>query len=233
MTTGCALDGEGVVPQSLARPHRSFPSSSARATARRRVEGNTITECGIQGCIRAVGGPQVEIVGNHLATTAERETSYGNVTGVVRSAIDAVSTTTHVLIANNIIEGLGGSFAFPEGAIRVRSGAEATVNDNVVTAAILAITVDNGGVIQGSDNRLEAVGTAWSATGGTLVDQYSDAVAYDVAISGTAGLIDVRCNWWGSTAGPGTVPEVAGLTVQYTPWADQPVAGTGDRSCTP
>jgi hypothetical protein len=198
-----------------------------------RVEGNTITECGVQGCIRSIAGARVDIVGNHLATTAERQTGYqGNAPGVVRRAILLSGSTAAGAIASNIIEGWGGSLAFPEGAIQVGSGAQATVHGNVVTSVVLGITVYSGGVIQGSDNRLESVGTAWSNAGGILVDQYSDAVNYLTAAVGAAvGSVDVRCNWWGSTAGPGTVPDSG--TLLFTPWSNQPVAGTGDRSCVP
>jgi hypothetical protein len=219
-----------------------FGSIQYQNSATGRIDGNTVTECGLNGCINVVAAEQVEIVGNQLATTAERVTGYQSVTGTVRIGI-ALSNGTHetfppvtlALIENNIVEGLGGSAAFTEGAIRV-SGAgstEVTSRGNLIRKAVVGVAVSGVGVIQGSDNRLWLVGTAFEAFGGTLVDNYSDAVEYDVALAGNSGVIDVRCNWWGSDAGPQNVSGIGDLTVSYTPWATQPVAGTGDRSCTP
>ncbi|MGD8866424.1 MAG: Ig-like domain-containing protein [Gemmatimonadales bacterium] len=218
-----------------------FGSIQYQNSATGRIEGNTVTECGINGCINVVAAEQVEIVGNQLATTAERVTGYQSVTGTVRLGI-SVGNGTHeifppvtlALIENNILEGLGGS-AFPEGAIKVSgSGStEVTSRGNLIRSTVVGVAVSGVGLIHGSDNRLEVVDTAWVAHGGTLVDNYSDAVEYDVGLAGNSGVIDVRCNWWGSDAGPQKVFITGDLTVSYTPWATQPVAGTGDRSCTP
>ena len=216
-----------------------FAGIQHQVRASGRIEGNTLTECGVHGCIRAVAAERVEIVGNRLATTAGRVAGFQNVSGTVRRAID-VSNGTHesyppiafALIENNIVDGLGGP-AFTEGAIIVSGPTDVAARGNLIRSAVGGIAVAAGGSMQGSENRLELVGTAWAAHGGTLVDNYSDAVDYEIAVDGTAGVMDVRCNWWGAADGPVNVSGSGDLTVDTTPWATQPVAGTGDRSCTP
>src|SRR5690606_28674996 len=106
---------------------------------------------------------------------------------------------------------------------------------NIIRNALGGISVGGLAELLGSDNRLETVYIAYNAGSGTLVDNYSDVVDYAIAVS--IGLsdatIDARCNWWGSAAGPGDITGEGTLMVLYQPWAAAPVAGTGDRSCTP
>jgi hypothetical protein len=222
---------------------QGFANIQYQMHASGRIEGNTISECGIWGCIRAVAAEYVEIVGNHVATTDGRVTGYQQVAEKVRYGI-AVSNGTHqsepplarALIENNTIEGLGGWMAITDAALLAAGfgRTEVVARGNIIRNALGGIGVGGPTELLGSDNRLETVYIAYIAGGGTLVDNYSDVVDYAIAVSvGGDATIDARCNWWGSAAGPGDITGGGSLAVLYEPWASAPVAGTGDRSCTP
>lgn len=223
---------------------QGFANIQYQLGASGRVEGNTISECGINGCIRAVGAEYVEIVGNGITTTHGRVTGYQQVTGQVRAGIvvsngtlESQPSLARALIENNTIEGLGGWMAFLDAGL-IAGGfgrTEVVARGNIIRNALGGISVGGLAELLGSDNRLETVYIAYNAGSGTLVDNYSDVVDYAIAVS--IGLsdatIDARCNWWGSAAGPGDITGEGTLMVLYQPWAAAPVAGTGDRSCTP
>lgn len=229
---------------------QGFSNIQYQMEASGRIEGNTISECGIFGCIRAVGAEYVEIVDNHLASTDGRVTRYQEANGIEGSVrggivVETVQGATQpllvrALIENNTIEGLGG-FGLATGITTAgsRSGpTEVVARGNIIRSTYGGIYVKNGpGEFLGSDNRMESVGFAYAAVGGTLVDNYSDVVNYNLAVwalfSTSEATIDVRCNWWGSASPPEDVGGEGWPTVLYEPWTSAPVAGTGDRSCTP
>ena len=194
-----------------------------------RVEGNTISDCGTEGCIVWTSGVDIELVGNMISA---------DLSTPVNTAISVGALNGVLLIKDNQILGSGGTldvtdintFPIREAGITV-SGGTATVSGNLITGAFKGINLDAGTAVSGRDNKVEDTGTAIVAHGPGISIQFSDLIRYSFPLGGGGQDAQAfKCNWWGDVNGPqsadGLDPNI------FTPWATDLVAGTSATTCT-
>jgi hypothetical protein len=213
----------------------SFSGIQYQTGATGRVEGNTVTDCGLNGCIRTVNlnGATVEIIDNDVSVNFGSSARWG-----------IVGDDGPMVIQDNTVTGIGdggdstsrASYPF-EAGIRIGQvalgspgpGNATTLSGNSVTNAAVGIQTDEAQVA-GSDNFITTVHTGIedlnSSTG--FINE-TDVTDYHVPMDGE-GSLDLTCNWWGQIGGPTNVPEHIDDTV-FTPFADGPIAGPGTGNC--
>lgn len=219
-----------------------------RATGR--ADGNTLSDCGLVGCIRAPSAGPLEIVGNALSNDNAREVWYGIVV-LEHPVIPGI--LPDVLIEGNHVLGTGGNDgdrAFDLDGIRVFRG-EATIRDNTVSDAghgvrvqELTATLSENAIrdaevgihVDGADARVSGLDNVVEASAmgiqtldvGSVAIHSSDFTGYANNVADDLDA-DLTCNWWGSPYGPTsfTAPDPS----VYTPWATEPVAGTFTTTC--
>jgi hypothetical protein len=209
----------------------SFSGIQYQTGATGRVEGNTVTDCGLNGCIRTVNlnGATVEIIDNYVSVNFGSSARWG-----------IVGDDGPMVIQDNTVTGVGNgadltdraSYPFQAG-IRIGlvalgspgPGNATTLSGNTVTNAAVGIQTDTAEVA-GSDNFITTVHTGIEDLPGSVgFITESDVTGYQFAIDGL-GNLDLTCNWWGSAAGP-TAVGVSITADVYTPFATGPIAGTG------
>jgi hypothetical protein len=202
-----------------------------------RIEDNTVTDCGTQGCIRTVAlqGATVEIVDNAVSVDFGSTARWG-----------IVGDDGPMVVQDNTVTGVGNGApltdraAYPfEAGIRIGlvalgtpgPGNATTLSDNTVTNAAVGIQTEEAQVA-GSDNFVTTAHTGiedLSSSSGFI--NWSDITGYQTAIDGE-GNLNLTCNWWGSSTGPTPVGDAITDPDVYTPWAVAPVAGPATGSCT-
>lgn len=219
---------------------QSFSGIQYQTNVSGRVEGNTLSACGLNGCIRAVniGTGHVEIVSNMMTVEADRDVLWGI----------AADGGSHLIEANTVT-GVGADetgFGVERAGIRVGRVAliappalppigNATVTHNTVTNAVKGLDARDA-LITGTDNVINAVSTGifgadlFGEDLTSVTINNSDITNYVVPLDGD-GLTNLTCNWWGSAAGPQNVPGGVPTSV-YTPWAVAPIANGAGGSCT-
>jgi hypothetical protein len=200
------------------------------------VQRNRFEECGWRGCIRVINAGTVLIADNDIRTTARREVfeeRYG--TGVITGLVADGDDVTAV---RNVVEGVGpvdpnDRDSFPMslyGGLSVfLNQGTTTFQDNVVRNAGVGIWA-NAESVTATDNVFEGVHTGLSLSVGSAEVHRNDFDDYEVSleVTGPAPAGGATCNWWGDVAGPASPVGVASDV--YTPWATEPIAGTG-RAC--
>lgn len=195
------------------------------------VEDNVFRNCAQVGCVRHLTAGQVVIARNRFEGGPRPINVF---LGVIRLTATTTDPRLPAIIEDNVIVGTAGSsptstdWPFPIGiAIGETQPVQHIIRRNQITNAQSAISLSGSALV--TDNVIQGGNIAISHASGSVVARNNDVV-------GTAGsftsspnaLSDLRCNYWGSPSGP-TNP-VGGA--QFTPWATQPVAGTG-ADCDP
>lgn len=235
--------GEGVIFDALA----SGPLVGARGT----VTNSTFGTCGLLGCVRIASRGAVEVVDNTF-------TSATTMPG--RAAIKVQPSQAHrgipqlpISIRNNTITGPGPGTNLDEAAgVYVLTyfpdvpGSSVEIVGNHISGVGVGIGLNstNETVVTAHDNVIRAAHQAvrhnWlhppdsdgAPTNGTLNFQRNDVLDATQAFGAKVGhgTLDLRCNWWGSTAGPPPA-DWDGAASVYTPWALEPIANNGSVRC--
>jgi len=202
---------------------------------------NRFEECGWRGCIRVVNAGTVLIAENTIRTTARAEVfeerfGSGVIAGLVADGVD-VTAERNVVVGVGPVSDPNDQSTYPMsqfGALTAWYGAGSTTfRDNEVRNAGVGI----GGwalSLTATGNVVEDVHTALYLQGALLpsVDiRENDFTGYVVSIEVYGDPVapgSMTCNWWGDENGPQN-PIGAGAGV-YTPFATEPIAGTG-RGC--
>ena len=195
------------------------------------VRGNQFSDCGLS-CV--AGGGDITVHDNDFAV---------DISNPIEHAVNFWESS-RVVVADNRITGTGGaanpndsrSWPITVAGISLYQVAEAVVSGNTIRHAHAGVWFDQT-TAAGSDNVIDdvAIGIGgWGPDGAfsNVTMQSSDITNYSTAIDGSYSFesLDLTCNWWGSPLGPSNV-EQGFEPATYTPWAQEPVAGTGTTSC--
>lgn len=192
------------------------------------IENNVVDGCGEGSCIVTDGNTQATVRGNHVTMYDEDGTPFG----IISSGFSGPGSD---VIEENVFVGSAG------GGIFVNGGNTAVVNGNTVSGSHFALFVSNGGVVSaGVDNVFDDVGHAVAlGTGplgtGTATVNRSDLTGIHVNPvfwDDPSAVADLTCNWWGSASGPShSGPDPIPPGIEVVPFAEAPIAGTGQTSC--
>jgi hypothetical protein len=213
--------------------------------SRGEIADNVIDGCGLGQCITVSGSSDADIVGNQITAYGDQRTRIGIV--VSDGFLGSHRASTARVLGNRVI-GVGGNPANVGGhaigceewgqgcgPVVVEGGSQVQLSSNELANGNMGIYVRTGASVTGRDNRVSQVGRGIAIyNDGSHADlRFNDitgATILDIDHSAATPGSDLSCNWWGSAAGPSAVasPQAPGI---YTPWATQPVAGTGATSC--
>lgn len=206
------------------------------------INGNTLSACGFNGCIRTVLDGQVEVRNNSVTVEGDRVFSdrFHIRWGIAASAVPGGG---HVITGNTVTGvGVGPSgYAIERAGIgvgRVVTALPPEAVDNATLSRNTIVNADTGisagdAVITGTDNVVTGTligiaGVSVLATTSVTLNR-SDVTSYVVPMGG-AGLFDLTCNWWGNAAGPANVPADV-LAAVFTPFATVPIANNAGVTC--
>ncbi|HJQ18967.1 MAG TPA: hypothetical protein VJ867_01375, partial [Gemmatimonadaceae bacterium] len=202
-----------------------------------RVENSSYDNCGRMGCAKMFSstGGRGEFVADTFTVTADHPVWTPLVIGL--NAGSAV-------LEGNVITGVGGdgdrtqqsTYPIDGFAMQLAAGGGVVLNRNHITNAYTAMnyTPASGG---GSDNVVSHVynfltgGGAPSGASANLTRNDITDYVVGVTNSGIFSTLNLRCNWWGTNAGPTNIGGGV-LQASYTPWADQEIAGHPELPCT-
>ena len=194
---------------------------------------NSFTNCGPEACIRS--SRPADITQNTFTIDIARPTA---------TPIRVETTAMGLNVASNIIVGVGNSGTdrshpshYPISGSAVQVVAYQFVRLNRITNAYVGIAAGPlAGSINGFNNTIERTYAPFAAVGApgvsALTINRSDLLDYVTTVANPGGFsaLNLRCNYWGSAAGPSdTSPGFPGA---YTPFLTQPFAIAG-ASCTP
>lgn len=208
------------------------------------ITNNDISECGTARCIAIFGQSDITVSNNRLIVDFTRQTAKAIVVDAPR-----------VQVLANTITGIGGSrtgldastFPIKQSGIEAHVAdhaqntgtAYATVAGNHISGAYsgMDFVVINPGALSAvaHDNVVSSIASPFSVGGIpgsiSLTMTRNDFTSYAVSYLGQVFTpVDLRCNWWGRTAGPaGIVP--AYIQVSAQPWSIQPIAGRPEVVC--
>lgn len=220
------------------------------------VVNSTFTSCGDQrGCISSQSRGGVTISGNTFTKPAGTQSGTAIQVQPVQNQNGVAQLP--IVIDGNVF--IGNPSATPNliptwtmaSAVQVLTvnpavpSSSITMTGNHITDAATMISINsaNGTSIDAHDNTVagsyEAVRVNNQQVGGVPAsnvyltfrrNDVTSSVRYFGAFGSNAGVLDLKCNWWGSAAGP-VNPEWLGSSSVYTPWATQPIAGHSEISC--
>jgi hypothetical protein len=222
-----------------------FNSFSGQANAGLVIEGtgvtpggaatlNTFTNCGPEYCVRTTR--TLQATQNTFTIDIARPT-------MTPLRIDAIGTGADVV--NNTIVGVGNLGAdrslaahYPITGPAIRMGGAASLRGNRITNAYVGIALEGTvepdfASVNNTVTRTYAPFAALGAAGSsTFTLSRSDLLDYITTVVNPAGFsaLTLRCNYWGSAAGPTDM--VAGASV-YTPFSAEPIANNAAVPCTP
>lgn len=190
---------------------------------------NTLSNCGANTCIQ-VNGPvgTFKILNNTI-----------NVDFSHRTENPINVHYANFVISGNVITGTGGRRSPADGstwpmniAIAVSDQATATVNGNRISGANTGMGMGTGTSGSGTDNVISFVNQGLGlSNAGAMVISRSDITNYATAFTAWPGTpVLVRCNWWGSSSGPGNVQQGTDPGL-YTPWAAAPITNQPGVVC--
>jgi hypothetical protein len=192
------------------------------------IAENVFRNCSNAGCIRLLSSGQTVVAGNRFEAGQQPLTL-----SVIHASITSFGPGGPKTIEDNVIAGVAGSspnsgdWAFPMGiSIFDPHQANHIIRRNRITNARTAIVTSVPVLI--TDNVIQGGNIAFSASGAVVARNNDILGAAGSFLSTANGVEDFRCNYWGSPSGP-TNPQGG---ARFTPWATQPVAGTG-ADCDP
>jgi parallel beta-helix repeat protein len=208
-----------------------------------RIIGNRVWDCG-GVCITASRPTALTVIEDNLVSGDVGFRRAGSGIFAWRQQPDAAITIHHNSVTGNRNAGDpadGLSYAFRNG-IQVISwnpysaepgsmvtGDVVEVNGNSVTDVGIGFLAYFGGAISAHDNVLTGMAQGFVAGDELSAMQVNRNDVLDAVRSvDGAGVIDARCNWWGSAGGPGPAGVPAGV---YTPWATEPIANRPAVQC--
>jgi hypothetical protein len=194
-----------------------------------RIEGNIMRGCGNQGCIRATTSNLV-IVNNTIEVLGTPRPF----SAILVSRLPGFASAEPIVVENNTIVGsaLDGdpknmfSWTMPLGIeLNDGMGLKGVVSANQLTNIHTGFHFSSG--VDARDNVV---------TGGAYVLRVATPSPVNFERNNVVGLAasfdqvpttgaSLRCNWWGSLAGPTSPNPFLPATV-YAPWAQEPIAGT-------
>ena len=204
-----------------------------------RVEDNVFRNCGPDVCVRSFAR-DIVIARNRIEVPTGVSRLFGGIQ-LTRQTINAPSLTTVVIEDNEIIGGaLPGAPSAPtswtiQAGIRVSAGSPFTpflIRRNAITDAHTHFIVQPNIPLTATDNT--AIGGFFAISNASAVSVYNrnDFVGLGASFPnvGITPAANIRCNWWGSAAGP-VAPPIALPPAVYTPFSTAPIANQPSVAC--
>ncbi len=205
----------------------------ARINASVIVDGNQHTSCGyacykiLDASTAVIRNESVNVTQGHgtgpVLVGARDDPAVGN---------NVITFKDNVVTATAPTDPLDGSTYAAQDGVGI-SWTDATLNRNTFTHVRAGVVVHSAGTVTGSDNVFTDPFIGMSIhDSGTAQFNYNDFVNPVHAIEDFNGTSNLRCNWWGSAAGPQGILQPIPAAV-WTPFATAPIAGTGNGGCVP
>ena len=205
------------------------------------VDHNSFADCSDTECV-AVAQPATIQLNQFTARVARP-------IGSLILLVIAPGLTAPTIISGNTMTGLdlaagsrsaNSTYPVHFQAITVVTGA-ATITNNQITTVFQGIGVLSAAGTLATDNTITTTFAPFSGTNqpngtGVLTANWNDITDYVTGVGDAVplnlGALSIRCNWWGSAAGPSSVNPVV-LSGAYTPFATASVANGPHAGCTP
>ena len=198
------------------------------------IENNNLNGC-FTFCIRVQSGADVLIRSNEINIPDGHTTGWG-----IHGTDEGGLPTSLTIVDNRIIADMTGVVLSDRDTYRITGagiamdGATATVHGNTIVGGNAGvITFNSGHITSGEDNRIDQsfVGVMIFDDAGINLN-FSDVTNSQFTIFDEFIASDLRCNWWGDPAGPGSTANVVDAST-YMPFATAPIAGTDHSGCSP
>jgi Lectin C-type domain/Right handed beta helix region len=211
-----------------------------------KVNGNDIDGCGWGVCIQVAFSAIAEVRDNTIVANVADHTESGIIGYGGDDPVLANNSPPTLTVTGNVITGVGtgpgtrnddDSYAFFISGIMMRNATATEISDNQITNAARGIHIfQNGTISAGVDNTSTLNRIAVSSFGGGVISMVdNDFTDWITAIQdGDDSLTgSIKCNWWGTTAGPVGAVSASISPSFFAPWASGPVAGPATASCLP
>lgn len=217
--------GAGSPSTSVIVAHQKSTGSIAR---------NTIAGCGAGDCVTVGSGADLTVSANSISATTAASTKAAVFVITTSPSPDSLSRAR---VIGNTITGVGsalptaagapGVYAFRTG-VYASGGSQVVVSGNDIMGANTGIQALSRAAVTGVNNSLRVVsGPFNSAEEGTVMRlTRNDATEYEFAFNQNGSTASLRCNWWGSAAGPHDILRNTSGTAVYLPMAVAPIART-------
>lgn len=210
------------------------------------ITGNEIDGCGWGQCIATGVGAHALIEDNVITAYQAQGTRIGIVVGDGAGGDAPAGNGSSAVVRNNQLIGVSANtdrsdpnqYAYRVSGFQAEGiGSSLVAEGNLISNAALGIGARMAASVSGSGNAADLLrlATAIRDTDSEMTLHGSDFTDYLEAIqAGGSTSSSLTCNYWGSAGGPSGVGLSSGQTsALYTPWAETPIAATGQTTgCT-
>ena len=190
-------------------------------TASMLMKNNDLTRCGTgEGiCVYAYQSASSILENKFAIGETDDVTIVVYALGGTTLATDNQITGTSTITDPNDLSRYAAQFGFFS-----TNGGVLTMRNNALSNVAVGYAVNTNSAITGTGNSLSTTYIAASSVGALNLNE-GNITGYVEAFSVMPDITSLRCNWWGSAAGPTAVP--AGTAeVVYTPWRTAPIGDT-------